>query len=374
MSTPVKYSPDAIEIELIRSLYDGLLPSIVMSVGFLVCGALMVHQSGDTLIVWPYVLGVLASIARLVIAWRDAPSVTAPTISLDRARGLERRYAAGYIVFAAMLGVFAARALALPDQSIDQLAICLIIGYAGGVAAGTSLRPRIAIASLLLAVMPPVVTMLGTGKTLHIATGLMTAAFLAGGIFSLRKRHTRALDEIGRRLTFASLARSDGLTELPNRLALREWFDENVRAAKLRPIALHCLDLNGFKPVNDSYGHPTGDMLLAAVAKRLAGALREGDIVARLGGDEFAIVQLGIGNPDEAYMLAERIAASIARPFAIGNHDIRVTTSIGYLVCDDVSRDLEQLISLADEALYAAKRSGRTICRFQEVAAVQAAA
>lgn len=374
MSTPVKYSPDAIEIELIRSLYDGLLPSIVMSVGFLVCGALMTQQSGDALIVWPYVLGVLASVVRLAIARRDAPAVAATTIPLDGARRLERRYAIGYIVFAAMLGVFAARALALPDQSIDKLAICLIIGYAAGVAAGTSLRPRIAIASLLLAVMPPVVTMLATGKTLHIATALMTAAFLAGGIFSLRKRHARALDEIGRRLTFASLARSDGLTELPNRLALREWFDENVRAAKLRPIALHCLDLNGFKPVNDSYGHPVGDMLLAAVAKRLAGTLREGDIVARLGGDEFAIVQLQIANPDEAYMLAERVAASIARPFAIGSHDIRVTTSIGYLVCEDATRDLEQLISLADEALYSAKRSGRTICRFEEVASVQAAA
>jgi GGDEF domain-containing protein len=115
--------------------------------------------------------------------------------------------------------------------------------------------------------------MLGAGKPLHIATALMTAAFLAGGIFSLRKRHARALDDIGRRLTFASLARSDGLTDLPNRLALRGWFDRNVRDAKLRPIALHCLDLNCFKPVNDSFGHPVGDELLTAVARRISGTL-----------------------------------------------------------------------------------------------------
>jgi diguanylate cyclase (GGDEF)-like protein len=273
-----------------------------------------------------------------------------------------------------MLGFFAARGLALPDPAIDKLAVCLIIGYAAGVAAGTSLRPRIAITSLLLAVIPPVLTMLATGKTLHIATALMTSAFLAGGIFSLRKRHARALDEIGLRLTFASLARRDGLTELPNRLALREWFERHVRAAKLRPIALHCLDLNGFKPVNDRFGHPVGDALLTAVAKRLSGTLRDGDIAARLGGDEFVIVQLQIGNPDEAYMLAERVAASIARPFAIGSHDVRVTTSIGYIVCEDVTRDLEQLISLADEALYTAKRGGRSICRYREIEGVQNAA
>jgi hypothetical protein len=141
MSTPVKYSPDAIEIELIRSLYDGLLPSLVMSVGFLLCGALIIAQSGDLLIAGPYVVGVIASIARLFIAWRDAPGADNPAITLAEARRLERRYAASYIVFAAMLGFFAARGLALPDPAIDKLAICLVIGYATGVAAGTSLRP-----------------------------------------------------------------------------------------------------------------------------------------------------------------------------------------------------------------------------------------
>lgn len=374
MTPAVKFSPDAIEIELIRSLYDGFLPSLVMSVGFLVCGALVVQRSGDAMAAAAYGAGVIASIVRLGIAWRDAVGAASPALTLSSARRLERRFAAAYGIFAAMLGLFAARALALPDPAFDKLAICLIVGYAAGVAAGTGLRPHIAIASLLLAVMPPILTMLATGKTLHIATAAMTAAFLAGGIFSLRKRHAKALGEIGMRLTFASLARSDGLTELPNRLALREWFDTNVRAVKLRPVAVHCLDLNGFKPVNDRYGHPAGDALLSAVAKRIAGTLRDSDIAARLGGDEFAIIQIGIAQPDEAYMLAERVAASLARPFAIGHHDIRVTASIGYMVCDDPARDLEQLISLADEALYTAKRSGRNIGRHNEAIASTAAA
>lgn len=369
-----KHSPDAIEIELIRSLYDGLVPSLIMSIGFAVCGALIIEQSGDNLIVIPFVAGVAASMLRLGIAWRDAPRAAQPGLRIEDARRLERRYAATYIVFAAMLGLFAAGGLALPDPAIDKLAICLVIGYAAGVAAGTSLRPRIATASLLLAVLPPVIMMMAIGKPLHMATALMTSAFLVGGIFSLRKRHARTRDEIGLRLSFSALARRDGLTELANRLALREWFEREVRSGKNTPFAVHCLDLNGFKPVNDSYGHPVGDALLTAVARRISGTLREGDIAARLGGDEFAIIQIGIRNADEAYMLAERVAASIARPFAIEMRDLKVSTSIGYLVCEDSSRDLEQLLSLADEALYTAKRSGRTICRHQEIIAVQAAA
>jgi len=374
MQPAQKHSPDAIEIELIRSLYDGLIPSIVMSAGFLLCGGLIIAQSGDAAILIPFVAGVFASLCRLAIAWCDAPRAASPWLDIAEARRLERRFATAYVTFAAMLGLFAARALALPDQAIDKLAICLVIGYAAGVAAGTGLRPRIAVFSLLLAVLPPALTMLASGKTLHVATALMTSAFLAGGLVSLRRRHARALDEIGLRLSFAALARRDTLTELPNRLALREWFEREVRAGNQSPIALHCLDLNGFKPVNDSYGHPVGDALLAAVAKRIAGTLREGDIAARLGGDEFAIVQLGLRNEDEAYMLAERVAASIARPFAIEARDLKVTTSVGYLVCEDPSRDLEQLLSLADEALYTAKRSGRAICRHEEIIVVQAAA
>ncbi|ALJ13419.1 hypothetical protein [Sphingopyxis macrogoltabida] len=89
MSTPVKYSPDAIEIELIRSLYDGLLPSLVMSLGFLICGALIIEQSGDMLIAGPYAIGVLASIARLLVASRDAAAADNPAITLGEARRLD---------------------------------------------------------------------------------------------------------------------------------------------------------------------------------------------------------------------------------------------------------------------------------------------
>lgn len=367
MASAPKNPADAIEMELIRSLYDGLVPSIIMSLGFAIGGALIVRDLGDPLLTALLGGGIVVSVLRIYIVWHDGRQAKKATLRVDEARKLEKRFGGTYVAFAVMLGLFAARTFAHAASEPHLFTLCLLIGYAAGVAAGVGLRPRIAIASLLLAVGPAVAAMLLTPHLLYVATAVMTSAFLAGGIFSLRRRHARALSDIGRRLTFAALARHDGLTAIPNRLALREWFDETVqRGEQSQPlIAVHCLDLNGFKPVNDSFGHPTGDALLAAVAQRLVRTLREGDMVARIGGDEFTIVQRDIAHDDEARLLAQRIVTAIGQPYSIGERDIQISTSVGYVLCDDEGRDLEQLISFADEALYVAKRSGRGVRRYE---------
>lgn len=378
MQHETKHAADAIEIELIRSLYDGFLPSVIMSVGFVLCGALIAWRTDDPILEALLLPGLVASILRLLVVWRDNREAARPRLAIAAARRLERRFALTYYAFAAILGIFGLRVFWLPSHGAGAhlLMLALLIGYAAGVAAGIGLRPRIAIPSMIVAVAPPVVAILAAAKPLYAATAVMTCAFLAGGIFSLRKRHARALVDIGRRLTFASLARQDALTALPNRLALRESYDEADYAAAdaTRLTALHCLDLNGFKPVNDRFGHPMGDALLAAVAKRLAGAIRESDIAARLGGDEFAIVQRDIVHPDEARLFAQRIVAAIGRPYRIGEQTLHISTCVGYVVAEDSTRDLEQLISLADEALYAAKRNGIGVKRYEPPVGERAAA
>ncbi|MBV5325053.1 MAG: GGDEF domain-containing protein, partial [Rhodospirillaceae bacterium] len=168
----------------------------------------------------------------------------------------------------------------------------------------------------------------------------------------------------GKRISFASLARHDGLTGLPNRLALREWFDAHVgRGPRERAVAVHYLDLDGFKPVNDRYGHPIGDALLCAVAGRLAHSLRAGDIAARLGGDEFAIIQPDLGRVEEAELLAHRLSNAMKQPFSIGEHDIRISACIGTVTSTSRTDDLERLLTEADEALYVAKRGGHIVMR-----------
>lgn len=166
---------------------------------------------------------------------------------------------------------------------------------------------------------------------------------------------------------FAALARHDDLTGLPNRLALRSHFEVVAKGDRLDRIAVHCLDLDRFKPVNDRYGHPVGDALLKAVAGRLARLLRADDLAVRVGGDEFIILQVDVDHADQADMLARRIQRTIGAPYTIGGHHITIGTSVGYALSPDDGRSLEQLIASADAALCRIKRRGGGIAACDDV-------
>jgi diguanylate cyclase (GGDEF)-like protein len=127
-----------------------------------------------------------------------------------------------------------------------------------------------------------------------------------------------------------------------------------------------CLDLDNFKQVNDTMGHPVGDGLLVAVADRLSACVREVDTVARLGGDEFAIIQLGARQPDDAEVLAARIVAAFLQPFEVGGHQIMTGVSIGVAVAPGDGASYETLMRDADIALYLAKTEGGGRVRFFE--------
>ena len=129
----------------------------------------------------------------------------------------------------------------------------------------------------------------------------------------------------------AHLAFHDALTGLPNRAVFADHLARTVaRPGECRePVAVLCVDLDGFKAVNDIYGHPAGDALLIAAAQRLRAAVRGHELVARLGGDEFAVVQAGGQQPDHAGLLAGRILEALAEPFAIGPDTVRISGSVG---------------------------------------------
>ncbi len=156
------------------------------------------------------------------------------------------------------------------------------------------------------------------------------------------------------------LARHDTLTEIANRFHFREtldsWFEE------LQPrdgFALHWIDLDHFKAVNDTLGHPTGDALLKSVAKRLRRILRGPDVVARLGGDEFAIIQSGVTTEAQAAKLAKRVLRAIGEPHHVLGRKVSVGASIGVVLAPGQGRDADELLKNADLALYRAKASGR---------------
>lgn len=163
-----------------------------------------------------------------------------------------------------------------------------------------------------------------------------------------------------------SMARHDSLTGLINRAAFVEAL-EQADARRRRGeanFALLYLDLDHFKDVNDTLGHPVGDLLLQQVAQRLKMAIRQTDTVARFGGDEFAIVAAEIAEDTDAAVLAGKILKVISEPFSVQGNEIRVGTSIGIAIYGSDIVDAETLLTRADVALYRAKAEGRGTYRF----------
>ena len=163
------------------------------------------------------------------------------------------------------------------------------------------------------------------------------------------------------------LARHDALTQLPNRVLFHERLDQAVEMiGRGNGCAVLFLDLDHFKLVNDTLGHPVGDALLQAAAERLQACVREVDTLARLGGDEFAIIQLGVDRPDDASLLANRIVAAFRDPFDIDGHQLVIGTSVGVAVAPGDGTSSQKLLTNADIALYLAKTEGRGTVRFFE--------
>lgn len=163
------------------------------------------------------------------------------------------------------------------------------------------------------------------------------------------------------------LALCDSLTGLPNRMLLEDRMTQAVTNAERRrnSFALMFVDLDRFKPVNDTFGHGVGDELLKSVAQRLSGCIRKADTVARTGGDEFVVVLGEISERRDAAMVGNKILDELSRPFFISGHEVSISASIGISVYPDDGRDLILLKENADVAMYEAKRSGRNaLCYF----------
>ena len=164
------------------------------------------------------------------------------------------------------------------------------------------------------------------------------------------------------------MARHDALTNLPNRTLFREQLEKGLRLAKRGDqLAVLCLDLDHFKDINDSLGHPVGDALLKEVARRLGECITENDTVARLGGDEFAIVQVCSDRaPSAVALLASHVVEKISAPYEIAGHQLLIGVSIGISLAPEDGKNPDELLKKADLALYRAKEDGRGTYRFFE--------
>jgi diguanylate cyclase (GGDEF)-like protein/PAS domain S-box-containing protein len=164
----------------------------------------------------------------------------------------------------------------------------------------------------------------------------------------------------------AHSAEHDFLTGLPNLLLLSDRVGQAIASAQrsLRKVGVLLLDMDGFKHINDSLGHPTGDKLLQSVANRMSSFVREPDTVARGSGDQFVVLLQDLGGPEDAAIVAKRLLKSVEEPHTIDSHTLHVSASIGLSIYPDDGLDAEALIKNADTAMYQAKDYGRHSYRF----------
>jgi diguanylate cyclase (GGDEF)-like protein/PAS domain S-box-containing protein len=177
-------------------------------------------------------------------------------------------------------------------------------------------------------------------------------------------RDVSAAQAMARQITHS--AEHDFLTGLPNRLLLNDRIGQAIIMAQRskRQVAVLFMDLDGFKHINDSLGHPIGDKLLQSIAKRLVNCVRAADTVSRQGGDEFIVLLSEVQGPEAAAAMANKILAAVAERHSIEPHELHITTSIGVSIYPDDGSDAETLIKNADTAMYQAKEAGRQSFQF----------
>ncbi len=197
----------------------------------------------------------------------------------------------------------------------------------------------------------------GEGYALRDAAGRLTA--IEGILTDVDERKRKAREIV-------MLARTDSLTGLANRAAFLDRLNLEFARAKRggNGFAVHYLDLDHFKDINDTLGHPAGDQLLCAAAERLKFCVRETDLVARFGGDEFAVLQDDVENPHSAELLATKIGEVMAAPYTIYGNEVYTTASIGIVPYRRDIADADAMMIKADLALYRAKNEGRNQFRF----------
>jgi len=202
------------------------------------------------------------------------------------------------------------------------------------------------------------------GSPLHGPAGEIIGVIEASHDITAHLRLTEELRE--RELELEYLAQHDPLTGLPNRLLLTDRLHQAIHQAhrEHRGVALLFIDLDRFKAINDSLGHPTGDQILRQAAARMRALVRECDTVARLGGDEFTIAIGALEQADATGLIAQKLVAAFRQPFLVEDRALYVTASIGISLYPQDGSDVDTLIRNADAAMYRAKDQGRDTFRF----------
>lgn len=359
--------------DFVAMLFGMGLPIFGLGIVFVGICLLVGRELGSPFLLTLAALGALTTILRL--ATLRAYLRSEPAGDFNTLKRWERRYAIGNYASALLLALLNVVAISAHYPLLHLITVSLVFSFGAGIVSRTSVRPNICVTSLLIATLPTIAALALHALEAHpiplhgelfLIEALIVAMITALSLQTVGYLYRTAVEHHTARHDMAKLARTDALTGLSNRLLLRELFQQHTATAVRanNQVALHFLDLDGFKTINDHHGHPAGDALLEQVARRLEGIVRSDDVVSRLGGDEFIVLQVGLRDESEAELLARRIIREISKPYRVDNISMSISVSVGIATAPKLGIELERLLACADAALYRAKAGGKARALF----------
>lgn len=364
--------PEPVYRDFVDMLFGMRLPVFGLGLVFVAVATLFAVAWRDAVI---GALAVAAGLLTSVRLWAMSAYWRAGEVSFRQLKCWELRYAIGCYAFALLLAALNVQALTYHQPLLQLITVSLVFSFGAGVVSRISVRPKICVTSMLLATVPTTVALAVHAFTpnqtpfhaqLFAIQALLVTMITVLSLQTVGHLYRSAVQHHTTEHDMAHLAKRDPLTGLANRLLLRERFQDAMGNAlhKGGRLAIHYIDLDGFKAINDRHGHPAGDTLLQQVSERLKATVRGGDTVARLGGDEFVVLQIDVAQDSEAELLARRIIKKLSAPYEIDATSMRISASVGIAMMPDAGRSLERLLSRADTALYRSKTSGKGRAHF----------
>ncbi|WP_137132035.1 GGDEF domain-containing protein [Rhizobium sp. FY34] len=347
---------------LVLELASTFTPTTIMGLTILTVGLYAYQSLGSPILLLATITGIIASIAKIAVTLAHRRSDATKHATAKDAARWEMAHGLLIFIIATCVGTLASLVFHHRDLSVQILATVLVFGYSAGVTVRVSVRPFIAVAAIMIAGLPATISVMLSDDPAHRILAALCVAFLVAAIQSVWHVYRTSVRQIGLRLDMEHQARHDSLTGLRNRTALNEAFKSTGRPEDSL-TGVHCFDLDGFKHVNDRFGHAVGDELLARLAARLCETLVSPNIAVRVGGDEFAVLQPDVRHLAEADVLARKIVDALSLPYRIGGEEITIGISLGYTVALSGSAKLEHMMVIADKASYRAKRNGGGIDR-----------
>lgn len=353
----------SLHAELVRALYGPTGTSKAMFAATAAASSVIATawvQSADSFFLVLLAGFLVVGAARAASVWlyhRTPPDMDDPvTLRLWESRALLGAWA-----FAGLVGFSGAYTVAYyAGDDVEVLISCCVMGYIAGTSSRNASRPLITIGQISFTCIPFLAALLMRGDVVHLVLATFIAILFAGTILVARSVFENLVSRHEAYKRIETLAQRDVLTGLWNRAAFLELVEKQIPVLEQAGdrMALVAIDLDRFKDINDTLGHPVGDGVLRQVADRLRRSLRPGDEASRIGGDEFLVMLAG-GTIDEMNLVVQGMLASFSEIFVVNLTHTVCGASIGYAVAPRDGSELEILLRNADLALYEAKKRGR---------------